>query len=90
MKAVFKKNIVGVDGREVPNSLMSESLANALAYTNKGDALKFWEWAQKLHTDGYLVLDKSDTKKLEEFITNHEGFANILKAQALDCLNDKE
>lgn len=90
MKLEFKKNLIGVEGKEIPNSLISETLAGALAYSNKGDAIKFWDWARKLHLDGSLDIDRSDIKKLEDFILQHEGFANILKAQALDCLNVKE
>lgn len=72
-----------LDGNEVENSNAGKIVAQVLQSSTKGDALKNWEWAVGLHTNGELDLDSSDFETLKTFVKTHEQLPSITKAQVL-------
>lgn len=88
----FNQTLKGLDGKEVKegdNALtLGKLLANQLAFTNKGDALKLFTWAQKCWNGESLDLDKSDEQTLKDFIKNNEQLTVLAKAQLLEVFKD--
>jgi hypothetical protein len=56
-----------------------------LVQNPKGDALKIWHIAGKLHKGEELELDKSDEEMLKNLIKESETLTILTKAQALEC-----
>lgn len=86
MKIQLNKNLVGLDGQEIDQSNMGKLLATILSSSNKGDALKFWSWATKLHSGEELDLDPSDMETLKNFVKDSEQLTILSKAQILQEL----
>jgi hypothetical protein len=86
MKIDFNTNLLGLDGAQIEGAHMGKLVANTLATSNKGDALKFWSWATKLHAGEELDLDPSDAETLKNFIKDSENLTILSKAQILSCL----
>lgn len=89
----FNVTLKGLDGQEVKDEknapiTVGKMLANQLAFTNKGDALKLFNWAQKMYNGETLDLDKSDESVLKEFVKNNEQLTVLAKAQILTVLKD--
>lgn len=84
----FNKPIKGLDGNSVKDSngelILGKLLSEQLAFSNKGDALKLFNWAQKIYNGESLDIDKSDEATLKEFIKNNENFTILVKAQLLE------
>ena len=78
--------ILGLDGLELPESNLGKIIAQTLASSSKGDALKLWHWAQNLYAGKDLDLDPSDVETLKGFIKDSEQLTILAKAQALACL----
>lgn len=81
----FNKNLVDLDGKEIENANIGKIVAQTLVQTSKGDALKVWHIASKLHKGEELDLDKSDIEMLKSAIRDSETLTILTKAQALDC-----
>lgn len=89
----FNQTIKGLDGEGLKDFdgkdiILGKLLAQQLANSNKGDALKFFTWAQKCFKGEALDLDKSDESTLKEFIKSNEQLTNMAKAQLLEVFND--
>ena len=89
----FNGTLKGLDGKEVLDEkseviTLGKMLANQLAFTGKGDALKLFNWAQKMYNGEALDLDKSDEGVLKEFIKNNEQLTILAKAQLLSVFKD--
>lgn len=83
MKLDFNFLLKDLDEKEIENANAGKLIASSLAGVSKGDPLKYWSWAQKLQKGTPLDLDPSDEKTLKGFITEHEGFTVLAKAQIL-------
>lgn len=83
MKILLNKSLIGLDGKEIPNSHMGKLLANTLASANKGDAAKFWHWSTKFYAVEEVELDPSDLETLKNFIKDSEQLTILSKAQIL-------
>lgn len=79
----FNFNLKNLDGTPIEGANVGKVIAQALVQTPKGDAVKLFFLAQKLHAGEELELDPSDKDYLKTFIKDHETFTNLLKAQAL-------
>lgn len=84
----FNKALNGLDGKplkgdEGKDLTVGRLLSGFLASHTKGDALKFFGWAQKLYNGEPIDLDESDKETLKEFVKNHEGLTILAKAQIL-------
>lgn len=85
----FNKPIKSLNGQAVKDNtgkdvLLSSILADQLVSGSKGDAVKFYGWALKLHEGVELDIDKSDKQTLKDFITNNEQLTILAKAQLLE------
>lgn len=86
MKIDLNKSLIDLDGKEIADSNMGKIVAQTLITGSKGDALKFWDWANKLYKGEILDLDKSDQEVFKNFIKENEGLPIITKAQILELL----
>lgn len=86
MKIDLNKNLNGLDGQEINDANIGKIVANALASSGKGDALKLMTWATKLYNGEELDLDPSDLITFKEFINSNENFTVLLKARVLEVL----
>lgn len=77
--------ILGLDGVELPDSNMGKLVGQMLVNGSKGDALKYFHWAQKLYKGEALELDPSDSETLKNFIKDNDQLTILVKAQALAC-----
>lgn len=89
----FNQPLTGLDGAAVKDEkgqslTVGKLLAGTLVSANKGDALKFFGWAQKMYNGEALELDKSDETTLKDFIKNSESITILAKAQALLVFKD--
>jgi hypothetical protein len=85
MKINMNVPILGLDGVELPDANMGKLVAQMLVNGSKGDALKYFHWAQKLHKGEALELDPSDSETLKNFIKDNDQLTILVKAQALAC-----
>lgn len=85
MKVDMNMPILGLDGVELPDSNMGKLVGQMLVNTSKGDALKYFHWAQKLYAGEALELDPSDSELLKNFIKENDQLTILVKAQALAC-----
>ncbi len=90
MKLRFNKPMLDLNDESIPGETLGQRLSGFLAGATKGDAIKMFEWARTLYKNEVLDLDTSDQKKLNAFISEHEGISNILKAQCLEVMDKKE
>jgi hypothetical protein len=81
----FNKNLLGLDGKEIADANIGKVVGQTLVQSGKGDALKFWHWANKMYQGEELDLDPSDTEVLKNFIRENETMTILVKAQALEC-----
>ena len=81
----MNKPILGLDGKEIAESNVGQLIAQVLVQGTKGDALKFWHWAQKLYSGEELDLDPTDSETLKNLIKDSETLTILAKAQALSC-----
>lgn len=77
--------ILGLDGKELPESNVGKLIAQVLVQSNRGDALKIWHWSQKLYAGEALDLDPSDRETLKNLIKENDTLTVLSKAQALAC-----
>lgn len=88
MKISFNKLIKGIDGIDIPNANAGKVLANTLVGQPKGDAVKFYGWALKLHEGKELDIDKSDHETLKNFVKECEVMTILVKAQLLENIGE--
>ena len=81
----LNKTVLGLDGKEIEGTNIGKIVAQALVQSSRGDALKFWHWANKMHEGSSLDLDPTDTETLKTFIKDNDNLTILLKAQALEC-----
>jgi hypothetical protein len=90
MKLDFNFDLVLLNGEFAKDELganvnVSKMIANTLVNQSKGDALKFWDWAQTLYKGEILDLDSSDQETFKTFI-KEGGLPIYAKAQVLHVL----
>lgn len=84
----FNQNLKGLDNKEIKDEkgefiTLGKMLANQIAFINKGDALKLFNWAQKMYAGEVLELDPTDTDTLKTLIKDNEQLTILAKAQLL-------
>lgn len=84
----FNVALKGLDGKEIKDEkdqsvTLGKLLANQIAFNGKGDALKLFNWAQKMYAGEALELDPTDTDVLKEVIKNNDQLTILAKAQLL-------
>ena len=84
----FNAALLGLDGKPVKDETAQEitlgkMLANQIAFSGKGDALKLFGWAQKMYAGETLDLDATDTETLKTLVKDNEQLTILAKAQLL-------
>jgi hypothetical protein len=82
----LNKNALDLDGSEISGVNLAKVVAQTLSQSPKGDPLKFWGWATKLHSGIELDLDDSDMEVFKNFIKESESLTVLAKAQILKSL----
>lgn len=77
-------NLLSLDGQEIADAHAGKLLANVLVSAGKGDAMKYWTWAQKLYAGEELSLDPSDMETLKNFVKESDTMSILAKAQILE------
>lgn len=80
MTALSGENLKDENGKDI---MLGRVLSSQLASTSKGDALKYFTWAQKLYNGQALDLDPSDKATLKDFISSSDSLTVLAKAQLL-------
>lgn len=86
MKINLNKNVVGLDGKEIPETNLGKVVAQVIAQDNKGDAVKKWYWATKLYAGEDIDLAPGDKDEFVEMIKSNEALTVMAKAQVLEKL----
>jgi len=89
----FNLNLKGLDGTEIKDEngefiTLGKLLANQIAFSGKGDALKLFNWAQKMYAGEEVELDAAGVITIKELINNNEQMTIIAKAQILSCFTN--
>lgn len=84
----FNVALKGLDGKELKDEkdqpiTIGKMLANQIAFSGKGDALKLFNWAQKMYAGEALDLDQTDTDTLKALIKDNDQLTILAKAQLL-------
>ena len=86
----FDISFKGLDGKELPDSNMSNFLASRIAEATKGDAIKLYTIAVKLFNDKVLICDDTDKKVIEQMIKENANINILVKAQLLEVFEKGE
>jgi hypothetical protein len=74
----------GADGKATEKETsLARFLANALISSQKGDAIKYLDWAISLNGKGEIQVDDSDFSSLRTFVLENQMYTNLVKAQIL-------
>lgn len=93
MKLIFNYQLQSLDGKKIEGdeSHAGKILANALSMSNKGNAIKLYDWALKLFNKEGIEVDETDFQVLYAFIETTEFLTVLCKSQMLKGMNeDKE
>jgi hypothetical protein len=90
MKLNLNVAIKDLNDEAIPETNLGKFIASQLSQSNKGDALKLFEWALKLNKGEEIDIDSSDQELLKGFVNTSETMTNIVKYRFLECLKDKK
>jgi DNA-binding response OmpR family regulator len=88
MEINFNKTLEDLDKKPIEGAEMNKILARALQNSTTGDALKLWNWAQRVYAGETLDLDPSDFSTLKAFVENEQTFPVLTKAQLLSVISE--
>ena len=79
--------ITSIDGTQIKENdkpvTLGMLLGQQLAGSNKGEALKFYDWAVSLYKGDEISVDDTDLEKIKTFVKDSEQLTNLAKAQIL-------
>lgn len=79
----LKKPFTSLKGEAIETAIMSEYVADAIAKSNNtNEAIKWYDWAIKLHNDGEIQVDDADLDKIKSFVKNKDFF-NVLTSACI-------
>lgn len=87
MKLDLSSKIKSIDGEDFSETF-ALVLSKILMSSNKGDAIKLYDWAMNLHKDGSIEIDNSDKNILTKFIETTESISILIKGQLLKILGE--
>lgn len=91
IKLNFNSPLMGLDGKAIDADMtLGKRLGNLLSVSNKGDAVKYMDWAKKLYRGEVLELDRSDKRTLIDFIKGHDELINLMEDQLLSIIYEAE
>lgn len=80
----FNWELKDLNGNNIGNA--GVLLAEMLVMENKGDAIKYFDWAMSLNGKKTIEIDDSDLLKIKQLINNNERLTLLVKAQLLRYL----
>jgi hypothetical protein len=86
MKLNLAKPFLGLDSQPLSTAAdtpMGKLLANALAQSSTGPAIKFFDWALNLHAGKTIEIDDADKATLISFVETNPNMNNLVKSQLL-------
>lgn len=89
VKLNLNKMLLGLDGKDHSSKdedRLAKILATRLSYSNKGEAVKLFDWSMSLWKDGEILVDKADLDFLVNFVKEDEQMYNFVKAQIIAVL----
>ena len=93
MKLNLNFSLLDLEGKEIETANAGKVIANQLCASNKGDALKCYDWGRQLYKGESIEVDRSDLNGIREFVVTTETISNLAKAQILekiDILKDEK
>jgi hypothetical protein len=88
----FNAPYIGLDGKQIKLDPETETLnkiiGNTLVASNKGETLKFYDWAVKIYKGESIHVDAADLKKIRDFVDNHAEMYILCKAQLLKIIDE--
>lgn len=69
-------------------AIVGRFVAQTLAGSAQGDAVKFLDWALALYNGKPLTVDGSDLEALRDHIKKSQAMTNLVKGQALKLLQN--
>lgn len=94
MKLDFNVAITGLDGISLKDGegkevLLSKTLANLLATSQENaNTIKYFDWAVKVHNEGFIEVDKSDKELLTNFIKSSSSINTLGKGRLLQVIEN--
>lgn len=88
MKLDLNFSILDLGGKAIEGVNAGKLIADQLVGETKGDAFKFYDWGRKLFNLEAIEVDKSDLKKVRDFVENSERITILAKAQILSKIDE--
>ena len=83
----FNKPLLALDGKEIPESNIGQTLAALLANaSDKNDPIRMYELAKMIYQGTEVEIHKGDKKMIEEFVKSSSQLTNLGKSQILEVL----
>lgn len=85
--------IMEVDQDNKPTSKetsLARVLANQLVSSQKGDAIKYLDWAISLFGTGEITVDDSDFTTIRTFVSELQTLNNLVKGQLIRKLDEQK
>lgn len=91
MKLTFDFQIKNLKGEEFKgeDNNASSLLANVISQSNKGSAVKLWDWALKIYNKQEVTFSETDLDVLKAIIDESQTLPVITKAQILQHIEKK-
>lgn len=78
--------LLSVSGKPIEGTTAGKVLANAISQSNKGNAIKLWDWALKFFNDEPVTVDNSDLDLLTGMVEDSQILSVLSKAQILKAI----
>ena len=90
MKLNLNIKVVDLDGKEIPDANLGKIIARDLFFSSEKDnALKFFEWAQKLHIGEPIDLDTQDHATFTNFI-NQANYPVVTRIAIISAIKNSK
>lgn len=86
MRVDLNKNLVGLDGKDIPDTNLGKIVATAMANAVYGDSSKTMPIAEALYSGEVMDFDPEEYEILKNFVTNNTGFSNLVEYQILKAM----
>lgn len=87
MKTInFNWELKDLNGNNIGNA--GVLVAEMLVMENKGDAIKYFDWAMSLNSKKTIEVDDSDFLKIKQLVNDNARLTLLVKAQLLRYLED--
>lgn len=87
MKLDLNFIVKDLDGNDIPDANAGQIIAAKLVGSSKGDALKFYDWGRTLNKKEPITVDRSDLRKIREFVEFSDQIPIITKVPVLNAID---